>query len=212
MNKKKAITTSVLTGDIVKSRAVKDSNQWIIPLKKTLSANGDAAKDWEIYRGDSFQVEVSNPEDAFLTAIKIKATIKSIKGLDVRMAIGIGAKDFTGARITESNGEAFINSGEKLEGLKKEKQNLAIKSPWSEFDEEMNLLIRLSLIAMDNWTRGAAELIKVLADHQEIKQSKLAKKLKISQSSVSEKKKRAFYSEIMELEQFYRKKINALLS
>ena len=211
MSKKKVITTSVLTGDIVKSRTVKDSNQWIIPLKKTLSSKGDSSKDWEIYRGDSFQIEV-NPEDALLTAIKIKATIKSFKGLDVRMAIGIGAKDFTGARLTESNGEAFINSGIKLEGLKKEKQNLAIKSPWSEFDEEMNLLIRLSLIAMDNWTRGAAELIRVLVDHQDIKQSKLAKKLKISQSSVSEKKKRAFYSEIMELEQFYRKKITALLS
>jgi hypothetical protein len=209
---KKKVITSVLTGDIIKSRSLKNSNQWIAPLKKTLSDNGSSPKDWEIYRGDSFQVEVTNPEDAVLKAIKIKATIKCIKDLDVRIAIGIGTKDFKGTKITESNGEAFVNSGLKLEGLKKEKQNLAIKSPWNDFDEEMNLLLRLSLIAMDNWTRGAAELIKVLVDHQDIKQSKLAKKLKISQSSVSEKKTRAFYSEIMDLELFYRKKINALLS
>ena len=207
----KKTITSVITGDIIKSRALKNSNPWMVPLKKVLASNGTTPKDWEIYRGDSFQVEVRNPEDAVLKALKIKATIKCNKGLDVRMAIGIGTKSFIGTKITESNGEAFINSGEKLESLKKEKQNLAIKSPWNDFDEEMNLLIRLSLIATDNWTRGAAELISILLDNQDIKQNKLAKKLKISQSSVSEKKKRAFYAEIMDLEQFYRKKIKALI-
>lgn len=35
---------------------------------------------------------------------------------------------------------------------------------------------------MDNWITGAAELTKVLIDHQDITQNKLAKKLKISQS------------------------------
>jgi len=41
----------------------------------------------------------------------------------VRMAIGIGGKSYSGDRITESNGEAFINAGEKFEELEKEKFN-----------------------------------------------------------------------------------------
>jgi hypothetical protein len=209
---KKTSLTSVITGDLIKSRALKNSNEWMIPLKKVLSGDGRTTpKDWEIYRGDSFQLEV-NPEAAFSKVIKIKSAIKCIKGLDVRMAIGIGTKDFVGTKITESNGEAFVNSGEKLERLKSEKQNLAIKTPWKDFDEEMNLVIRLALIPMDNWTRGAAELVSIVVDHEDIKQSKLAKKLKISQSSVSEKMKRAYYSEIMEVERFYRKKVNALIN
>jgi hypothetical protein len=205
--------TSVITGDIIKSRVLKNSNQWLLPLKKTLSANGRTSpNDWEIYRGDSFQVEVSNPEEAFLQAIRIKATIKCVKNLDVRMAIGIGTKEFKASRISESNGEAFVNSGVRLEGLKKEKQNLAIKTPWADFDEEMNLLMRLTLIPMDGWTRGAAELIKILSNQPDIKQNKLAKKLEITQSSVSERKKRAFYAEIMAAESYYRKKLKILLS
>ena len=54
----------------------------------------------------------------FLTVLRIKATLKGIKNLDVRMAIGIGKREFTAFNITESNGEAFIHSGEKLESLK----------------------------------------------------------------------------------------------
>lgn len=209
---KKTVLTSVITGDLIKSRALKNSSEWMVPLKKVLSGDGRTTpRDWEIYRGDSFQVEV-NPEEAFSKVIKIKSVIKCIKGLDVRMAIGIGTKGFVGTKITESNGEAFVNSGEKLERLKSEKQNLAIKTPWKDFDEEMNLLIRLALIPMDNWTRGAAELVSIVVDHEDIKQSKLAKKLKISQSSVSEKMKRAYYSEIIEVERFYRKKINAFIN
>jgi hypothetical protein len=208
---KKINVTSVITGDIINSRQVKNSRLWLSPLKKTLSSEGNSPKTWEIYRGDSFQIEIKDPSKALLVALKIKVTIKCTKGLDVRMAIGIGQKDFAGSKVTENNGEAFVNSGEKLETLKKEKQNLAIKTSWPEFDKEINLCIRLGLIAMDNWTTGAAQLIKILIDNQDITQIKLAKKLKISQSSVSEKKKRAFYSEIMELESFYQEKIRNII-
>ena len=204
---KKNIFTSVITGDLVNSRKIKNSNQWLIPLKKTLSLEGDSPRTWEIYRVYSFQLEIKKPTDSFLVAVRIKATIKCIKGLDARMSIGIGTKDFVGSKITESNGEAFIKSGERLERLKKEKQNLSVNTPWEDFNKEMNLYIKLALIAMDNWTVGASELVKNLIDNQEITQSKLAEKLKITQSSVSEKKKRAFYAEIMELESLYREKI-----
>ncbi len=203
--------TSVITGDLINSRKIKKPSQWLAPLKKALRTEGKTPQIWEIYRGDSFQVEIKNPADAFLMAIRIKATIKCIKNLDVRMAIGIGTKEFTGSKLTESNGEAFIYSGEKLESIKKEKYTLALKTPWVDFDKEMNLCIRLALIAMDNWSRGSAELITVLIDRQDTTQKKLAGILGIYQSSVSERQKRAHYTEIMELESLYRERINRLM-
>lgn len=128
MTKKKPIV-AIITGDIINSRNA-NPKKWLTILKKALSHSGGSPSTWEVFRGDSFQLEVKNPADALLTAIRIKANLKTVKGLDARMAIGIGEKGYSAPRITESNGAAFVYSGEKLESLKKEKQNLAVKSPW----------------------------------------------------------------------------------
>ena len=50
--------TSIITGDIINSRAIANPKHWMEPLKKVLSVYGNNPKAWEIYRGDSFQVEV----------------------------------------------------------------------------------------------------------------------------------------------------------
>ena len=203
-------STSVITGDIIRSRNT-NSPLWLPKLKKTLSLEGKSPRTWEIYRGDSFQVEVRDPSHAFLTAIRIKATIKTIKNLDVRMAIGIGKKEFVGQKIAETDGEAFIHSGEKFETLKKAKQTLAIKTPWPDFDREMNICFRLASIPMDNWTPNSAELIQILTNQPDLTQKILAKKLGVTQPSVSERQNRAHFEEILELEELYREKVNQLI-
>jgi hypothetical protein len=137
--------TSIITGDLIKSRNI-GAKHWLPPLRKVLSTEGETPRSWEIFRGDSFQIEIKDPSQALLIAIRIKATLKCIKHLDVRMAIGIGEKDYAGAKITESNGNAFIFSGEKLEEITREKQNLGVRTPWPEFDREMNLYFRLALV------------------------------------------------------------------
>ncbi|MCB0395785.1 MAG: transcriptional regulator [Flavobacteriales bacterium] len=203
--------TSVITGDIIHSRTLQNQDPWLIPLKKLFNEYGKTPKVWEIYRGDSFQVEVKDPADALLTAIRIKATVKCVKGIDVRMGIGIGGKDYEANRVSESNGEAFVHSGERLESMKKEKQNLSVKTPWPAFDEEINLHIRLALIAMDNWSQGAAELMTISLANRTLGQQEIAEKLGIAQSSVSERQTRAHHAEIMDLEAWYREKINKLI-
>lgn len=208
---KRSSMTSVITGNIINSGKLRNA-VWSKPLKRTLAEEGGSPRTWQIYRGDSFQVEVKDPAMVFLTVLRIKATLKSIKNLDVRMAIGIGKREFTAFNITESNGEAFIHSGEKLESLKKEKQTLAIESPWPELDKEMNVCFQLALIAMDNWSPSSAELIRILIDKPEIRQKVLARKLKISQSSVSERQKRSNFTAIMDLENLFREKINHLIA
>jgi hypothetical protein len=207
---RKKVITSIITGDIINSRGGK-VRQWLPVLKKALALTGENPQAWEIYRGDSFQLEVKNPADALMVAIRIKAYIKTIKNTDVRIAIGIGEKIFTASTIAESNGEAFIYSGEKLENLKQEKQNMAVKTRWADFDREMNLYIRFALIAMDSWSTGAADLIKMLLDNPEITQTKLAKRLKITQSAVSGRQKRAYYNEVKDLEILFREKVEQLI-
>lgn len=168
---------------------------------------GKPPRSWDIFRGDSFQVEIKKPQDALLAAIKIKACIKGIEVPDVRMAIGIGEKKFNAARITESNGSAFVHSGEKFESLKKAGVSLAVQTPWPDFDEEMNLMLSLALIAMDKWTVLSAQFVFVSIANKELSQKALGKKMGIAQSSVSERQSRAYLGEIMNMEAFYRNSI-----
>ena len=117
---------AVITGDIVDSRSVR-TEAWIDPLKRVLSAYGESPKEWELFRGDSFQLLLKNPEDSLLAAMRTKACIKSSPGQDVRMAIGVGDIDYRAARITESNGDAFVRSGDAFDALEKIRTTLALR-------------------------------------------------------------------------------------
>ncbi|WP_296385092.1 transcriptional regulator [Winogradskyella sp.] len=202
--------TSVITGDIIKSRSVSDQDLWLKELKYALSMLSSDKSYYEIYRGDSFQFEYREYYASFKAAVYIKACIKSIKGLDVRMSIGIGEKSHTGETVSESNGEAFIFSGETFETLKKEKKNLKIKTKHFELDKELNLYFKLALIAMDNWTVNSAEIVKLSLENPNMIQSELAKLIGISQDAVSKRQKRAYLDEILELDLLYRHKIAKL--
>ena len=162
-------------------------------------------------RDDFFQVEVKSPEDALKKALQIKALIKKVEPLDVRMAIGIGEKTYTGESISESNGEAFIYSGEKFDLLEKEGITLGIKTPWGDFDEEMNLYLKLAGTFMNKWTISSAELMEIILNDSNATQEEIGKRLGIKQNSVSGRWNRANVNEILGVEEMYRRKINILL-
>jgi PDZ domain-containing secreted protein len=139
----------IITGDIINSRKL-SSTVWMDGLKRILNAHGTSPKNWEIFRGDEFQLEVSEPEAALYIALQIKAYLKTVK-LDARMSIGFGDKTYDADTISESNGTAFVRSGELFEQLKKQKSTLSINSGHVYFDKEMNLMLRLAQTFMNNW-------------------------------------------------------------
>ncbi|MDN3585267.1 SatD family protein [Pedobacter aquatilis] len=199
----------IITGDIVGSRKIKDS--WLLSLKNALKVVSGRNNKWEIYRGDSFQLIV-DIEDAIKTAAYLKACIRINKPADVRMGIGIGEVKTKRKKLSESSGDAFVNSGAAFDSLKQAKVNLAIKTDNPDFDEEINVLIKLSLIAMDSWGVVAAEMVKLALESNNLLQSELAAISGRTQSSVSEALKRAHYSEIMEMDKLYRRKVNKIIS
>lgn len=201
---------SILTGDIIKSRSIKNPELWLSTLKEALATCSKNTSQWEIYRGDGFQLELENSAESLKAAIYIKACIKTIKGLDVRIAIGIGEKTFSGKSVVESNGEAFQFSGETLENLKKEKVNLKIKTINEQLDQELNLYFELALTIMDDWTTNSAEIVKLHIEQPEALQEELGKQIGINQNAVSSRQKRAHLDVIMQLEQLYRQKIKIL--
>jgi hypothetical protein len=201
---------SVITGDIINSR--KSSPElWLQLLKKELNTFGKSPAYWETYSGDTFQLRVDDPLNALTAAIRLKAVIKLEKLLDVRLAIGIGDITYESNRITECNGPAFIHSGERFKTLKKDKQKLAVKSDWPDFDTTINLFLKLGMIAMDRWSVNSAEMVALALSSPNDQQSELGKILKIKQNAVSARLARAHFDELMEVNELYKSKLSALL-
>lgn len=211
---------AVITGDIIASRKLVNQEKWLSPLKKLLSKWGDSPGDWKLDRGDFFQVEIENIEEVLVKALEIKVLIKKVEPLDerkkistidVRLAIGIGEKTYSGESISESNGPAFIHSGEKFDQLKKENTTFGIKTPWPDFDAEINLYLKLAGTFMDKWSVSSAELVEIILNNPNITQEEIGKRLGIKQNSVSGRWNRANVNELLEVNQRFQDKIKNLL-
>jgi hypothetical protein len=154
---------AILTGDMIASRKQFNTNLWLLPLKSWLALHyGEQGIAWDIYRGDSFQLKLIRPADALKTAIQLKSMLKQTKGIDVRIAIGIGNENYTSQKIMESQGSAFIRSGELVDNLKKRKQSMAISTGNENIDYELNVIIRLLLLTLDHWSPAEASLASLI--------------------------------------------------
>lgn len=194
---------AILTGDIVHSRAL-PPKQWLTHLKNGLKLFGKDPVDWEIYRGDSFQLK-TNAENGLLCAILLKAWIKQLKEIDVRISIGIGKQSFEGSKLTESNGSAFELSGFGFDRLNK--QNISIITEKKCLNDIFKVMCDLSLLTMDKWTDKMAEVIFTKLHHPQLNQTEIASLLGKKQGNISETLKRAGYDEIIQFIHFYNQEI-----
>lgn len=198
---------SVITGDLVKSRKIKDADiaNVINSLKDTFNEinhqllNGKGA--FEIFRGDSFQGLIPKPDQALLVAIILRAHLRTYEpsGVmtgrnkpgkpllfaysDARIAIGIGTVSYNADRITESQGEAFQNSGIAFEAISKENKCLVILTPWEKINSELEVEFQLADALISRWTASTAEAIYHHLLYGK-NQKELAAQLKISQPGV----------------------------
>lgn len=201
---------AIITGDIINSEDYKAS-EWLGTLKNYFSELGESPTDWEVYRGDEFQLRVPL-EKALEVAIHIKALMKSIKGLDVRMGIGIGKVTFVGTGVSESNGPAYQLSGRTFEALKENKINLTIATGKKFYDRTLNLMIKLALDFIDDWSPVSAEIVAMALDNPNASQQEIAEHLNIQQSAVSQRQKRARLDLVQELLRYYTETIKEIAS
>lgn len=190
---------AIITGDIENSRQA-DAQVFTTQLARSLQIFGEQPQQWQLYRGDGFQLEIE-PENAVYAALCIKSSIKQIENLDVRMGIGLGNKSYNAPEITRANGEAFVRSGACFETLKKNK--LAIRTGHLAVDESLNIMFELAGFAMNNWTPVVAEIVELALQTPGFKQVDLAKKLGKTQSNISDGLNRGGYYSIKKLLDYY---------
>ena len=173
-------------------------------LKRFLSGLGQEPADWEIYRGDEFQVRLPYPK-ALEKAIALKALVRSWPGMDVRIGLGLGEEEYRANRIAESNGSAYHYSGRVFGNLREQKLRMQVASHCHTADRSLNLLLKFALHIMDQWSQVSAEIVTLALDAPEASQKELAEGLGIRQSAVSQRISRARLDLILELLEYYQK-------
>jgi len=113
----------VLTGDIVRSSSL--SNALLEALIKSLQRISDDIRSWsavpspplERFRGDGWQLALTEPSRALRAGLLVRAAIKSCHAqADSRIGFGVGAGAIKQSLAT-SSGPAFELSGELLDEL-----------------------------------------------------------------------------------------------
>ncbi|WP_313368379.1 hypothetical protein [Sphingobacterium mizutaii] len=207
INKKKRMSYHViLTGDVVHSRS-HDAKEWLPRLERGIKKH---ALTYDIFRGDSFQAEV--PIEACFQAIfYLKSEMRQLEGMDIRIGIGVGQVDFIDKDIKKSSGEAFVLSGQSLDGLSKE--SLEFKSQWKDLDERMNLILTLCTRLTDQWTPNMAETVQAAMDYPNANQTELTKIIgRKHQSQVSTELSKANYSKINQVIEYCTKELKAYVN
>ncbi len=117
----------------------------------------------EIFRGDSFQLQINKAEMAAKVAIAIRAWLRSqveLSGkepLDARIAIGIGGTDYDSQSVSTSDGEAYRLSGRLLD--KMQKSRLAVATPWPLVNEELKLSTAFVDDIISSWTQNQSKIM-----------------------------------------------------
>lgn len=121
---------AVLTGDLIQSSRfnVQERKKILDSITSNLRKMTEIWKSLEIlgpeiYRGDSWQILLSEPHLAMRTAFYLRAGLKTQHQADTRVSIGIGTVDHLPKKsLAQADGEAFRFSGTGLDILdKKEK-------------------------------------------------------------------------------------------
>lgn len=182
---------AVITGDFVKSLSLElnEKNKIKKGLKDFFDALDETKGGLDFYRGDSFQGLIEEPESALGRILQLKCIMKinsPLKGQEVRISLGLGNIEVWPENGLEGDGPAYIISGRNLSILEKSKSNLSIVGTNKEINKDLVVYCEVLDHITSHWTTEQAEAIFYLLEG--MTQMEIAKKLKISQPSVFERK------------------------
>jgi hypothetical protein len=183
MAKKKIV--GVITGDLINSSELtKDQKSAMqTELSNFLNANPDILLPIQFYRGDSFQLMVTEEKAALITII-IEAIILSATGTWARISIGIGTTSrISPGNVLQSEGEAFQLSGQQLDKMKEEGRLLKIAINSRKFQPILAATFYLAESIIWNWKPGQASVISLIPTFKT--QKDIASKLNITGAAVS---------------------------
>lgn len=193
---------AIITGDIIDSTALSlEEREVMLKALREIPAvlsTVDSNVGLEIFRGDSFQVYISDAAMALRAGVAIRAWLRSQNMndpnmiLDARLAIGIGKIDFESNSLATSDGEAFRLSGRLLDEMTKSR--LEIRTMWETVNDELKVSTAFADDIISSWTESQSNVIlrSLLTDGSHLEVAKLlgvtrqmvTKSLKISKEEL----------------------------
>lgn len=193
---------AVITGDIVaSSRLVSEKREKLhqVMVESSTSvrqAFGEIVPiGVDIFRGDSWQMLLSEPSQALRLALFYRAMLRAkmeSHRFDTRMAIALGRVEFVpGKRVSEGYGKAYQLSGRALETMPKG-NNMCFVFPENEQEKILDVVVQLIDAISARWSDKQA--LAVTGALRGWKQERIAQtwwKKKVSQQAVAQHLARA---------------------
>jgi len=221
MKQKTGNMIAVITADIVnytsltnlESNLVLNSVHTMFEELDSYRTNID--KRFSIKRGDNIQIEISSPGVALDVALLLKSAVNKIilrdkkninknrkPFVDIRISIGVGKIAVKRETVNESSGDAYIFSGRTLDMMQKKKRLLSVKCYDKQVNDELDTEFRLLEAIMGSWRITSCEVIywKLMGMYDK----DIARKLKISKSAITQRKKSAGWKGVEALLERYK--------
>jgi hypothetical protein len=191
---------AVLTGDVVRSTSIEaDYNEKLQDIAEEIRRHVDRSLQMEIYRGDSFQGVVIDPQKALEVSMLMRAGLRRNSRMggaamddiwDARISIGIGTIDKTKqdrkTKVGLLGGDAFVRSGKALDSMKKDKALLKITTGANELDDEFYASCAMADAIIGRWSIEQSEAIYLYL-LENLTQEEIGKRLDISQRAVGKR-------------------------
>ena len=184
---------AVLTGDIIKSQKITaaDYDSVIASLKQQVnSLQSYCNLAFTLYRGDEFQLYLSNPGYAGLAAVLIRLNLLSLNQ-DARISIGIGDIDALRDPVSTSTGSAFTLSGHGLQSMAQ--QRLLLQVDHAPLPPALALLIRFCDDKLQQLTRRQASALNYYLSEPNNQHQQIADRMRTSRVNVTKLLNQASY-------------------
>ncbi|MBT1063520.1 hypothetical protein KJY73_08035 [Bowmanella sp. Y26] len=197
--KKKPIY-AVLTGDIVASGQIPsaDYDALLYSLDQTLRyLCQEHAGQYNIYRGDAFQLLLENPQSWAASAILLRLAMLS-QQQDCRLSIGIGSLSNPRPDVKSATGEAFTLSGTGLDNLP-QGQRMCARSPDQDFNWHISVNLRQTDALLSQLTVRQSQALQEYLTIKDKNHRAVAKRLHTSRVNATKLLNQAHYDLLMQV-------------
>lgn len=179
--------SAVISGDLIRSRQANETQ--ITSAFDTLSRTATALQDitgnplkFTRFRGDGWQVHLSNPGAALTCCLIFHAHLRAAGlKIDSRIAVGIGPITSTGSTtLSDAAGFAFIASGKALDKIGKR----LIVVDGQNIGPDQQALFHLAEHIIFGWTANQAEAAAIALKNKDFRQEDIANQLGITRQAV----------------------------